>query len=482
MSLGRNATYGFLSRLTPAIVTLVTVPFYIHIVGVERYGVLATAWLLLGYFGAFDLGLGRALEYRVAYIGRSNPEEQSCAMWSATAVVIVISLIAALLLYLGGMWYFSGPFNVSLGLKEEVLMAMPLIAIALPFALLGNLLNGGLNGQQCFGHTSLITALTAIGSQVLPLLVAIFWRHDLFALVLATFTMTLLRAALLLIRSLDLIGQGHRPRINRGEIRQMLGFGGWVTIAGLVNPALQVGDRATVGWLLNAQAVSIYTVPSQIAQRASILSIAISTAVFPRLTEMAAKKDDATELTKDVTRTTAALLTPMIILGIITMRPFLNIWLAGKLDPIAATIGEIALFGQWYASLAVTNMSLIQAQGKPRTFALLSLCELPFYFILLIGLTNHFGLVGTAMASLVRFAVDYALMTVFALRSWKAFLPYIFPSVLITSTIVIWDFSYATLLGTTVIFSLFTGSCIWAWRIMPEGGRQLLRGCVRTLT
>ena len=42
-------------------IALVTIPMLIEGIGRERFGVLTLAWIILGYFSLFDLGLGRAL-------------------------------------------------------------------------------------------------------------------------------------------------------------------------------------------------------------------------------------------------------------------------------------------------------------------------------------------------------------------------------------------------------------------------------------
>ncbi len=57
----RNALLNLVGQGSPLLVALIAIPLLIKGLGTDRFGVLTLAWIVVGYFGLFDLGLGRAL-------------------------------------------------------------------------------------------------------------------------------------------------------------------------------------------------------------------------------------------------------------------------------------------------------------------------------------------------------------------------------------------------------------------------------------
>ena len=62
--LAKNVAWNFLGHGLPLLVGLATIPLLIDGLGVERFGILVLAWMIIGYFSL--LGLPRALTKLVA--------------------------------------------------------------------------------------------------------------------------------------------------------------------------------------------------------------------------------------------------------------------------------------------------------------------------------------------------------------------------------------------------------------------------------
>ena len=90
--LAKNTLWNLVGQGVPLITAVFAIPFLIKGLGIERFGVLTLAWMVIGYFSLFDLGLGRALTQLVsAKLGAGDEAQIPRIVWTATTCATVFA-------------------------------------------------------------------------------------------------------------------------------------------------------------------------------------------------------------------------------------------------------------------------------------------------------------------------------------------------------------------------------------------------------
>jgi len=390
------------------LLALVTVPLYLHRIGDARYGVLAVVWLLLGYFGSFDLGLSRAAANRIARLGKASAEEREQVFWTAFLLNAGLGIVTGVLLFLVGGEVFKLWFKMSTALHVEATVALPWIAAAVPIATVTAALTGTLEGLQRFPTVNAIQSLGTALFQVAPLATAFWISPELQFVIPAAVIARILTTLPLLAAARSALPLTGPPRLHWWRVRELFAYGSWIAVTNVVGPILDVFDRFLIGIVLGAVPVAYYVVPMQLVNRAQIVPGAMSRALFPYLSAIEAAHSKRVAI-ESVT-TLAAVTTPVTILGLLLIWPFLQVWVGNGFSRHAAPVAEILLLGMWINGLAYVPFALLQAQGRPDIVAKFHLMELvPFVVLLWLGL-QRFGIVAAAVVWTLRVSADTALL------------------------------------------------------------------------
>jgi O-antigen/teichoic acid export membrane protein len=470
--LARATMFNLSGLMVPVLVQLVTVPLYIKMIGTDRYGVMALVWLLLGYFGFFDLGFGRAIASRIAGLNAGSVAARAAVFWTGTLLSVLAGVAGGLLLYAISFRLFGNVFAVPPYLRAETIAALPCIALALPVVTGISALAGALQGREEFGVMNFSQMTGSILYQIFPLLAAITISAHLSCLVLAALAGRLVTAVMLFVFCMKRIPAG-RPVIARGEIRPLLAFGGWVTLSGLVSPLLTVFDRFVVGALTGMTAVTAYTIPYNLVMRIAALPTSLQNALFPRFAMV--EEAPARALQQQATVLIACLMTPPLLIGVLAMKAFLTLWIGPRLAATAAPVGQILILGLWPNMLAFIPFGYLQSRGRPDLPAKFHVGELVFYAPALYFLTLRYGLAGAAWAWDARTLADAVLL--FAAVGWLPGLLRGWPGF----ALLVLAFAWAQAApGGAAAYSAFgtllvAASLLWALWGLPRGmWRQLL--------
>lgn len=408
MSVSRNATYNLLGAVLPILLALVTVPIYLRLVGTDRYGVLAIAWLLLGYFGLFDLGLGRATTYSIAALKDAPAQDRADVFWTAIVTNIIMGAIGALVLWAAAAFFFDQIFKVDVRLRPEIMAAVPWLALAVPIATMTGVLTGALQARERFLETNMISVMSTSLFQIFPILVALAWGPNLSNLLIASIAARAVAIAVLWWRCHVFITREQKHRFVRSQIKELLGYGSWVTVTGLFGPILVILDRFAIGAVLGARAVTIYTVPFQLAQRIAMFPNALVMAVFPRLPT--ASPEERIILSEKAIRVLLAAISLPIMGGIFILHPFLDLWVGKAIGGEAAEVGSLIVLGYWVNAFAVVPYSWMQGTGRPDLVTKVLLIQIPPYLVLLYLGMKQFGLIGCAAVFAIRNTADFLMM------------------------------------------------------------------------
>ena len=463
MSIRRNTLFNLAGTVIPTIVGLLTVPAYIHLIGQDRYGVLVMVWLLLGYFGFFDLGLARATSNFIAKMKDELPVNRQNVVWTSLGLNVFFGLAGG-----GVMYAFAAPllihvFKMPEALRSEVLMTLPWIALAIPVATISGVLTGALEGIERFAAVNLIQVVGSILLQIVPLLVVLVHGPGLEILIPVVILVRFVMVLPLFMSVANAIPLATEIRFDINLVKPLLGYGGWVALTFLIIPILETLDKFIIGGLLGASAVTYYTIPFNLVDRFRLIPRAFMRSLFPVFSKM--DKEEAKELTIQSVGLLSTLLTPLTVGGIFLIGPFLTLWIGKDLSSHATILGEILLVGIWINSLAHIPFAYMEAIGRPDMLTKLQLFTLPFFLgILWLG-AHWFGLEGIAMAWTLRVWLDANILfrvSGMLLRCWASI--WIGALLVALSLVVVMFYPFVVLPGVLLIIS----SIGWAWLSEPK--------------
>jgi O-antigen/teichoic acid export membrane protein len=410
--LAHNTFYNLLGKALPISVGILVIPILIDKMGLERFGVLTLVWSVIGYFGVFDLGIGRATtKFAAAYLARNQVAELPALIWTSVFFMFFFGLIGGVLAYFLSPWLVTRVFNVSPNLVGETRRAFQLLACTIPFVISTAGTVGVLEAQQRFGLINAIRTPASLINFLAPLPILLFTQslYPLVAVMAGTRVLVWLAFFYLCLNSLPNINRVQAP--SRQCLKKLLGFGGWITISSLVGPVMIYMDRFLIGALLTMQAVAYYVTPYELATKLLHIPSSLAPVLFPAFSAYAAGREpELAVLYRRAVKYLFLALAPCTAAVIVLAQPFLSAWINPGFAKVSAPILQLLAVGVMLNAIAWVTQGVIHALGRPDLTAKLHLAELPVYLGLMWIAIHHLGLIGVALVWVVRVGIDSALL------------------------------------------------------------------------
>lgn len=410
--LARNSVLNVGISAIPMGVALIAIPVLLSQLGAARFGILSLAWVVVGYFSLFDIGLSRSLTQIVSErLGANRSYEVPGLVWTGLSLLLVFGLIGSFGILMVAPILVRGILQIPDSLQAESLATFQILGISIPLVIISSGLRGILEAEQRFRSIASIQLPAAVLLLVAPILVLPF-SHRVDALV----------ASMVAVRLGGLFAFGitvfrvipklcTRPRFVSAETRKLMSFGGWLTVSNVISPIMLYVDRFAIGALISLSAVAAYVIPYELVTRVVRLPIAITAVFFPAFATTHQSDPDRTSLLFVSACQTILLLTVSpLLLFFLFAGEGLTMWIGADFATQGTAVARCLIVGAFFNSIAQAPFALVQGLGRPDLTARFHVWELPFYILSLWVLLPRFGIVGAALAWTLRTAADAALL------------------------------------------------------------------------
>jgi len=406
--LARNTVLNFVGYGAPLIVASFSIPFIIKGIGTERFGILTLAWVIIGYLGLLDLGIGRALTKIVSEkIGKGQLQEIHSTIWTALSAMLLLSICIGVIFGFSTHYITFDLLKIPLELKQETKDALLMLAVFMPVIMLSVGFRGVLEAYQRFdlvnsvriplGIFSFIAPLGVIPFSVkLPAIIGVLIAGRLAAFFIQFYFCCKIEKKLL-----------RRVSLNPKMFIELLRFGGWLTASNVLGPLLIYLDRFIIGALISISAVAYYATPSEVITKLLLISTALMSVLFP-----------AISASYDLDRPRSAFLlesglkyififTFPVILAIVCFAPEgLQFWLGDSFMTQSLRVTQFLSIGMLFLCLGHAPFGFVQGAGRPELTGILHIVEFPIYLFLVFTVIKIWGINGVAVTWALRAFLD----------------------------------------------------------------------------
>ena len=187
-----------------------------------------------------------------------------------------------------------------------------------------------------------------------------------------------------------------RPNLDMAQVKELVGYGKWITASGIVIFLTTEGDDMFVGWLLGSAAIGIYQYSYKISNApATEVTKVLSGVIFPTYSKL---QNDAANLRRAFFKTVqlATFISIPLAVGIVSVAPaFVDAFLGPEWKPAIGVMQLLALWGLLRA-IGATTGPLFQAVGKPDISTKIQVGKLVILVVAIYPVTTAYGIIGTS--------------------------------------------------------------------------------------
>lgn len=403
----KNMIANFLGRGVSILSIYIFVPFYVNILGAENYGMIGFYTVMQGVFSFANFGLVATLSRELArfsargqsiYEMRNLVRTLEILFWLISLAVIITVLILAP--FIANKWLNSKHL-----LPSEIKTIVSLMGIAMAFMFPSNLYQGGLIGMQKQVTSNAIQSSAGLMRGGGAVLVLMYVSPTLQAFFLW----------LLMVNSAEAVFSGYllwkrMPSSDKPPAFSIYLFKSiwryatgmmFISINAIVNSQI---DKLVVSKLLSLEIFGYYSLASVISQGPIVIVRPVSTAVFPRLTQLVevGSKDAISDLYHKACQLVSIIIFPFGLILVMFPEEIIFCWTHDYVMASgSAMFTRLLVIGSLFLSLQIIPFNLALANGWTRLNIIIGITSGTLMVPLAIILVDQYGANGAALTWII---------------------------------------------------------------------------------
>lgn len=403
LTIFRNVATRYLSVAAEMATGLITLPFNLHHLGAEAYGLwMLTAGVTI-HFSILDLGYGGAMvkfiaQYRAWRDTRALNEIASTLFFLFAAFGVFAYLVAVGLAFNLDHVFRINPAQADIG-KWILLIIGVNVALNFPFSVYG----GVTSGFQRYDINNMVAIVSNLVVAIVNIAVVLM-GFGLVPLVAAT---TFVRIATLFVYRRNAFtvypALAIRPALfRRSRLREVTGFSIYSSVIDWANKLNYELDEVVIGVFLGAAPVAAWAVADRIVSGTQRLTNQGNAVLFPVVVDADATQQVGRlqKVLIEGTRLSLASVLPIAVVLIVMAYPLVDAWVGVKMI-VAAPVIQILAVAVVLRVGNATSTTLLKGAGQVRRVAMVNIVTGVVNLVLSAALVRPYGLPGVAIGTLV---------------------------------------------------------------------------------
>ncbi|HVP89715.1 MAG TPA: flippase [Terriglobales bacterium] len=403
----RNTALNLVGLVVPLLAGFAAIPFVVRGLGAQRFGILSLVWVVFGYFGLFDLGLGRTTtKYVAEALGKGETRDVPGCVWTAVFLQAGIGAAGALLLVLLSPFVTMHFLKIPGRFVPETVRTLRLVGWSLPVMFVSSSFRGVLEAAQRFDLVNAVKVPVNVLFYVLPLAGTAlgYGLPGIVVLLLASRAAGLLAWGWLGLRVLPVLRTP--PRLDRRLLGPLLTFSGWLALSSVLYALSSSVDRLAIGAVLTVGAVTFYSAPFEAINRVGVVPGSLAMVLFPAFSSLNGGRltEKAEELFARSTKLLLLSTGPVLILLIFFAKDFLRLWLGADFARTSTPAVQLLAAGFLVNCVIAVPNNYLMGIGRVDIAPKYQLVELFVYAGLAWAGAKLWGITGVALATAIRLA------------------------------------------------------------------------------